>query len=460
VPETAARKPFPRRYGVLLAAVPVLAVGIADATIAVRTMHPPASAQPAAAASASPSPTTQASVPFTLNDAETKRNAALRDLLDRRRRAVLGHNLKLFLGTDDPAQPRFRAQQKAEFAALAAVPLASWDYAVDFGLGLPLTPRAQRYGVDAFAPAHFALRYAIKGFDDKPTSLVQSPTFVQRRSGWYVASFDDFAKAGNPSAPAIWDFGPVRAVRDGNVLVLGHPGSIETMREVGALTAESIPRVTKVWGRGWSRKVVVLVPATQRELGQIVGDSGDLSQIAAVTSAEVASCPASPNPVGGRVAINPKNWPGLSSLGRRVVLTHELTHVATRAETNACMPTWLVEGFADYVGYQQTSLPVRVISTELAADVRAGRVPTSLPPTRDFDGASKRLAQAYEGADLACRLIASLVGDRGLVRFYVAVGTSHATPVHAMASALRTILHLTPAQFTAKWQSYLRTQLS
>jgi len=445
---------------VVLAAVPVLAVGLADATIAIRTVGSPG---PAHSAVATPSPSatsqTQPNARFTLNDAETKRNADLRDLLDRRRRAILHHDVRAFLATDDPMQPAFRAQQRGAFEALAAVPLASWQYAVDY-FGLPSTQRTRRYRAATFAPARFAVHYAIKGFDDKPTSLVQTPTFVHRKSGWYVASFDDYAGSGNPSAKGIWDFGPVRTVQVGPVLVLGHPQSLSLMREIADITAASIPNVTAVWGRGWSRKAVVLVPSTQAELSALVDDSEDLSQIAAVASAEVSSCPAAPNPVGGRIAINPRNWPSLSSLGHRIVLTHELTHVATRARSNSCMPTWLIEGFADYVAYQKSSIPVRVIASELGADVRAGRIPTSLPPNATFDGSSKRLAQAYEGGYLACRLIASMVGERGLVRFYTAVGTSHATPVHAMAAALRSILHLTPAEFTARWQSYLRSQLS
>jgi hypothetical protein len=444
---------------VLLAAVPVVAVGIADATIAVRTANAPGRA-PVHRAVASPSPPPPANAPFTLNDAESKRNAAIRALVDERRRAVLSHDLTSFLATDDPAQPQFRAQQRREFAALSAVPFASWDYDIDLGIGLPSTRQSRRYGVATFAPAQFAIRYAIKGFDDKPTALTQTPTFVQRANGWYFASFTDFASAGNPTSLGIWDFGALRTVRARSVLVIGHPQSMALMRQIADVTAAAIPKVTAVWGRDWARKVVVLVPATQRELGQIVDDAGDLDQIAALASAEVTSCPGPPNPVGGRIAINPRNWPTLSALGRRIVLTHELTHVATRADTNSCMPTWLVEGFADYVGYQQASLPVRVIASELRADVRAGRVPTSLPKAADFDGASKRLAQAYEGGFMACRLIASMVGVRGLVRFYISVGTSHATPVHAMAAAARAILHLTPAQFTARWQRYLRTQLS
>lgn len=444
----------------MLAAVPVIAVGLADATIAVRTAGGPSTAH-RAVATASPAPTTQPSSNprFTLNDAETKRNAALRDLLARRRQAVLHHDEKAFLATDDPAQPRFRARQRQEFRALAAIPLASWDYTIDL-FGLPSSRQTRRYGVPTFTPAAFAIKYAIKGFDDRPTSITQTPTFVQRRSGWYVASFDDYASSGNPSSVGIWDFGPLRTVQVGTVLVIGHPQSLSLMREVANVTAESMPKVTAVWGRGWSRKVVVLVPSTQQELGAIVDDSEDLSQIAALASAEVSSCPAAPNPVGGRIAINPHNWPTLSSLGHRIVLTHELTHVATRASSNACMPTWLIEGFADYVAYKDSSLPVRVIASELRTDVRAGRVPTSLPPSADFDGSSKRLAQAYEGGYMACRLIASMVGERALVRFYTAVGTSHATPVHAMAAAVRAILHISPVQFTVRWQNYLRTQLS
>jgi hypothetical protein len=460
VSDSTVRRPFPRRFGVVLAAVPIVAVGLADATIAVHTAHPSAHARPAPVASASPTPQSSTDAQFSLNDAETKRNAALRDLLARRTRAVLHHDEKAFLATDDPAQPQFRAQQRREFEALQAIPLASWDYDVDLGLGLPPSAPTRRYRVPTFAPAQFAIRYAIKGFDDKPSTITQTPTFVQRRSGWYVASFNDYANAGNPSSLGIWDFGPLRTVRLGNVLVIGHPQSLSQMREIADVTAASIPKVTAVWGRGWARKVVVLFPATQQELGQVVGDTEDLSQIAALASAEIASCPGSPNPVGGRIAINPRNWPTLSSLGHRIVLTHELTHVASRADTNSCMPTWLIEGFADYVGYQQSGLPVRVVAAELAADVRAGRVPRYLPPNRDFDGASKRLAQAYEGGYLACRLIASMIGERGLVRFYTAIGTSHDTPVHAVADAMRTYLHMTPAQFTARWQRYLRTTLS
>jgi hypothetical protein len=159
------------------------------------------------------------------------------------------------------------------------------------------------------------------------------------------------------------------------------------------------------------------------------------------------------------VSINPDNWYKLGELGRQVVVTHELTHVASRSVTGYRMPTWLVEGLADYVGFRNTGIPTTVAGRELAADVQAGHVPTHLPTDRDFNGANARLSQAYEGAWLACRYIAERYGVPRLVAFYRAVGTSKAAPAVAVASAAHRLLHLTPAQLTTRWRAYLRQQL-
>lgn len=221
-----------------------------------------------------------------------------------------------------------------------------------------------------------------------------------------------------------------------------------------------IPRVTAVWGSHWARRVVLLVPTTQHELSKVVDDYGDLDHIAAVATAEVQTHPGRPDPVGDRVGINPGNWPKLSSLGRQIVLTHELTHVATRPVTGAAMPTWLAEGFADYVGYLNSGVPTSFAAQELAADVRAGHVPSQLPSDREFDGDSKNLSQAYEGAWLACRLIAERHGQAALVRFYRAVGTSSLSQTDALAAVSIKVLHMPFQRFTREWRAFLRTELA
>src|SRR3954453_8207849 len=443
---------LPRRLGILLALVPVLAVGLADAVIAVRTGNP----QPSSTSARS-----HVSVHGRPADrADARRISALNDLLKRRAAAVLHHDRRAFLATVDPAQPKFIAEQAREYAAISVVPLASWSYDLNASVPEVSVPRLARYAAPTWAPLHFTLDYAIRGFDTSPTTLRQFPTFVQRPQGWFVASFSDFTASRQRSDVDIWNFGAVRTATAPGVLVLGHPSSLGLMRDVAQQAAAAIPRVSAVWGRDWPRHVVVLVPSSQHELAQIIDDAGDLSQIAAVASAEVQDCPGPPNPVGYRVAINPHNWGKLSALGRRVVLTHEMTHVATRAVTGSCTPTWLVEGFADYVGYLGTGVPTTVVAQELATDVRSGRVPKYLPLDSDFDGDNKRLAQAYEGAWMAAHMVVDRWGQRMLVRFYREVGASKDDPADAMAKAVRKLLHMSYSRFVSDWRAYLRANLS
>ena len=440
---------LPRRIGVLLALVPVLAVGLADAVIAVRT-----------SSSTAPRAAVHSTVHGRPPNQDAARTSALLDLLHARAAAVLQHDRASYLATVDPQQPAFVAAQAREYDAIDAVPVATWSYDFDPTSPQLASARTGRYGAATWAPRRFTLKYEIRGFDSSPTSLRLYPTFVHRAQGWFIASFSDFADAGGRSDVDIWSFGAVRTASARGVLVLGHPSSGALMRQVAEEASAAIPRVSAVWGRDWPRRVVVLVPSSQRELARLVDDSSDLSQIAAVASAEVQDCPGPPNPVGYRVAINPRNWGKLSSLGRRVVLTHELTHVATRAVTGSCTPTWLVEGFADYVGYLGTGVPTSVVAQELMSDVRAGRVPRQLPADTDFDGANKRLAQAYEGAWMATHLIVSRWGQGALVRLYRAVGSSSEDPSAAVDDAMTSILHVSYARFLADWRSYLRTQLS
>jgi hypothetical protein len=338
------------------------------------------------------------------------------------------------------------------------VPFSTWTYDVDTATEHPAYPPLQRYHAETFAPLSMTLHYELAGFDQRPTNLEQFPTFVRRGEKWYLASLDDFAAAGQASAVDLWDFGRVRVVRGASTLVLGHPGSEALMRQLAAETDAAVPRVSAVWGRDWSRRVVVLVPNTQTELARVVHESGDLNQIAAVATAEVNTGSGPPDAVGDRVAINPPNFRKLAAVGRRIVLTHEVVHVATRDASGAAVPSWLIEGFADYVGYDGTGVPVRVAARELVDDIAAGKLPTRLPDANAFDGANPRLAQVYEMSWMACRLIVSRWGEAALVRLYRALGAWNGGP-DPLATVMGRVLGVTPTAFTASWRDYLRRQL-
>jgi hypothetical protein len=345
------------------------------------------------------------------------------------------------------------------FDNLRDVPFRSWSYTFDEEPERAPTPRSRRYSLPTWSPERFALHYRLEGFDRRPTNLAQYPTFVQRDGEWLLASLDDFRSAGQRSAVDLWDFGPVSVLQRPDVLVLGHPGSADVMCVVADEVTAGIPRVNSGWGRDWAQRAVVLVPGTQRELSLIVEDYGDLDQIAAVATAEVQLDTNRPNPVGDRIGINPANWPELSPLGRRIVLTHELAHVASRAATSGSIPTWLAEGFADYLGYLDTGVPTTFIAQDLAADVRSGDAPRTLPGESLFDGSSEKLSSAYEGAWMACVLLVQRYGENALVRFYRAVGRLSLQPKAAVGTVLRRMFDTSLREFTADWRSFVRAQL-
>jgi hypothetical protein len=385
---------------------------------------------------------------------------AVRQVLSRQADAIVHHDRAAFLATLDPRDPTFRRQQARMFSNLRRLHFAGWSYTVSPATHPLPARRRGRYNAPTWAPAEVALHYRISGFDVHPTDLSQYPTFVRRAGRWYLASLTDFAGRGEVSATDLWDYAPVRVVRLPSVLVLGPPSELPVMREAAAQLRSAIPRVTAVWGEHWTRRVVALVPGTQREMGLIADDPGDLDRIAAVTSAEVSSTLGHPAPVGDRVIVNPANWVRLGPLGAAVVLTHELTHVATQSVTGAQTPRWLSEGFADFVGFRTAGVAVDVIAHELVGAVRSGHPPGRLPRDAAFAGSNPKLSQAYESAWLACRYLADRFGQPALVRFYRAVGTSGDDSHLAVVSALRHTYGLTLPQFTRLWRAYVRAQLA
>jgi hypothetical protein len=361
----------------------------------------------------------------------------------------------------DPEAGELRARQAALFDALAEVPLQTWRYALDAGTERP--PDAvldRKYGRDRWWAPDVTLEYALAGFDDRPTIAEHHLTFVLRDARWLLAADDDFEEVGLGTPRALWDRGPVVSERVGDVLVLGRPDARRLLRNVAGLTAAAVPRVDSVWGRDWRRGAVVLVPTSGEEMSELLGSDSDLSQIAAVATAELAGGTGEFDPSGDRILVNPDTFSRLGQLGRRVVLTHELTHVATRRATGPAVPAWLAEGFADYIGYRDVDLPLALSARELRKDVREGRVPTALPQDGDFSGGNQDLAQAYEKAWLAVRLLAKQHGQAGLLRFYRAVGARRdVDAAQAVDEALRAELGTSTVELTAAWRASLQRDL-
>jgi hypothetical protein len=388
----------------------------------------------------------------------------VRAMLEAHAAAVLAHHRAGFVAglAGSAAARRFRSAQLQQYANLAQLPLTHWQYV--------LGERARAPGAQAVARRRFGpsaviyqvtLRFALRGVDSQPTSHQLYWTFERGTAAGSVVAADDSALAsvGGASWRAPWDFGALTVVAGQHSLVLGHPGAGRSPLVSLASTVDAaVPRVSAVWGDDWSRDVLVLVPASAAELQADLGSAaGDAAPVVAIATSD-GTDPVTGAPLGQRLVVDPARLRRLSAVGERIVLQHEVTHIATAAATTDATPTWLVEGFAEYVGNLGSGQSVTDTAHELTAAVRSGAVPHHLPASSAFAGS--RAAQAYQEAWLACRLVAARAGSAGLVRLYRMVGRDGSTtPDLAVAHALRRVLGEPMARFVGQWRNYLRRQL-
>lgn len=375
---------------------------------------------------------------------------AVRTLLDRRAAALLRRDRVGWLAGVDPAATALRTRQAAFLANIRQVPLGVWRYTVQPGDSAGRVERTGTWTV------RVTVQYTLRGVDPVPTERPLVLTFADRGGRWLIASDTGTAPDGARSWRGPWEFGPLLVRRGTASLVLAHPANAGRLAGFAAAVDAVVPRVRAVVGASTPSRVAVLIPDDQREMAALVGEKLVLSTIAAVAVADRVDTDRR-RASGQRVVVNPATIDRLGPLGRRVVLQHEVTHVATRALTGPDTPIWLVEGLADWVGYGDSGLTPRQVGDELRAALRSRRWPGRLPVPMDFRGESPRLALAYEEGWSACRYVADRVGTAGLLRLYRAVGTA-ADPDAALDAQLRTLLGVGTAQFTARWRASVRAE--
>lgn len=382
---------------------------------------------------------------------------AVRQLLGTIAAAVRTHDRAKFLGAVDPHAAAFRAEQVTDFASLGRLPWRVWRYEV---VGTVRDRAANRDAVRRYGEpvrlVHVTLLSALRGVEPVPSRHDQYLVFTERAGHTYLAGDDAVTDESISSWVGPWRYGPLIAVPGARSLVLGPPGERARLAALAHRVDAGIAAVSAVWGTGWSQRVVVLIPASAAEYAALTGAAVRETAAAAVTDGVDSG---TGRPYGQRLVINPQQLSALSALGQRIVLDHEITHLATAADTPDITPRWLVEGFAEYVANLHTGQSVRTAAAELRAAVAAGRVPHALPGDNAFAARGPALARLYQQSWLACRLIAARAGQAGLVRFYRTVGTALAPRAEALAAAFRSVLHENQRAFENQLRAYLRVQL-
>jgi hypothetical protein len=248
---------------------------------------------------------------------------------------------------------------------------------------------------------------------------------------------------GDPSPLWLLERLQVRRTRRSLVAVAA-PGGTARFAGLADRAVADVRRVLPAW-RG---RLVVEVPRDQTALDHVMGaGAGSYDEIAAVTTTADGSQSRSA-PV--HIFVNPAVFDPLGPRGAQIVMSHEATHVATGAALST-MPTWLLEGFADYVALDHVDLPPSVTASQILRQVRRTGAPAHLPGKAEFDAHNKSLGASYESAWLACRLLAERYGEKSLIGFYRTADRTSST-----TAAFRA-LGTTRGAFTAAWRADLRT---
>jgi hypothetical protein len=285
------------------------------------------------------------------------------------------------------------------------------------------------------------LTWRFDGFDRDPAHEEVLVGFEENGDRVGITSF-----GGGDRRSPLWLSGPVEVRRSPRSLVLaGTPADADL---VAGRADAAVPVVRDVLPQ-WHGRLVVEVPGSEADLdAALAADPGTYANIAAVTTSVDGTLTPSSQV---HVFVNPEVYDKLEPVGGQVVMSHEVTHLATGAPLTTGVPLWLLEGFADYVALHDVDLPITTTASQIIAQVKRGGVPDHLPGQAEFDENATHLGASYESAWVACVVLADSGGQDALVRLYEQV--TRGEPLDAQ---LRGLFGLTEEELTAKWRQRLQ----
>jgi hypothetical protein len=429
-----------RRVGWVVALVAVLVAALVAGVLALRPgalVEPPQQAT-GRRPSASAPPDPRVEVP---------------KLLARRAQAVLRGDRAAFLATVDKRRTRYYRDQATLFARMRTVPFSAVAYRLSDRRDLATATVRRRYAPERVYLPHVQARYRFKGQDASPVLGRLYYTFVLTPTGWRVGGQGD-ARPSWRDDVEIWDGGTVETLRSARTLVVYHPGSERLAGRLLQAAERAYGEVAATWPDRWERKVVILAPRDEREAERLV-HARDLSKVAALASSSVESGPVE-RVLGNRIVVNSTVLAPYDPLNFQTVVTHEMTHVATRALGNG-IPLFLVEGFADYTALRPLRFPLRITRPTLAERVAAGRFDGRLPSARELRGPDGVLA--YEESSSFCLWVAEAFGEGRLRGLYRAFAGSAPPRAAELEQGLRRTLGVSRRTAEARWAAWVRGRL-
>lgn len=300
----------------------------------------------------------------------------------------------------------------------------------------------QRFGASAWA-AEVSASYRLP-FDPGPTEMTVAMVFQRVGDRTRIASI-----GGHGDRSALWLDGTTAiAIHPRLVVIDASRSTLATYVGLGQFALTTVARVLPSW-RG---TLVIEVPANQAQLDDVLQTpAAQLTDIAAVTTTADGTL-TNGSPI--HVFANPDVFGTMTDLGARVVMSHESTHVATDGPLTP-MPTWMLEGFADFVALDHAGIPVQTAAHQIIARMARQGIPTHLPTAEDLAPTAGGLGATYEEAWLAWRYLGLTYGEPKAVAFYDAVKNGA-----SVTKAFQTVLGTSVAAFVQGWRADLRQLVS
>ena len=377
-------------------------------------------------------------------------------LLAKRAKAVIDDDRAAFLATVDKRQKTYYQGQATLFARMRTAPFSAFAYRLDPNDLRSGAKLRRHYRADQVQLAPVQVRYRFEGQDSSPVLARESFTFVLTGSGWRIAGPGD-SRIRRRDDVEIWDSGQVRTARSPRTLIVHHPGQEDLAQRLLQTADRAYGQVGAAWTGKWERKAVILVPRDQDEAERLVG-ARDLSRVAAVASSSVESGSTEAEKVlGNRIVVNTSNVVRYNMLNLQILLTHEMTHVATRTLGDG-VPLLLVEGFADYAALKPVGFSFASTRPALNQRVDTGRFDGALP--RDDEFRSGDAAVAYDEGSAFCQWVAATFGSGKLQALYREFRGSGSTSTSELDRGFKDVLGISRRTAERRWAAWVRDQLS
>ena len=378
--------------------------------------------------------------------------ADLPKLLAKRAKAVTNDDRTAFLATVDKRQKTYYKAQATLFARMRTVPFSAFAYRLDPGELRSGARLKRHYRADQVQLAPVEVRYKFENQDASPVLARESFTFVLTGSGWRIAGPGD-SRMRRRDDVEIWDSGQVKTVRSARTLIVHHLGDEVLARRLLRVADRAYAQIGEAWTGPWERKAVILVPRDQSEAERLVG-ARDLSRVAAVASSSVESG-AADSVLGNRIVVNTDNVVGYNDLNLQILVTHEMTHVATRT-LGPGVPLLLVEGFADWAALKPVGFSVGSTRPALNQRVDSGRFDGLLPADSEFRG--RDAAVAYDEGSAFCLWVANTFGAGKLRALYRKFRGPDPPSTSRLERGFKDVLGISRKTAERRWAAWVRDQ--